>query len=482
MFKKSIFSQTFFYTMLVILFSFLVTGTLMYSILGSYLIRSKEGQLSYVAEGLADFTVKLATRNTSYAKENYQMNIDALSLSTESFIAVLTTEGKTIAATSGYDSVTFRKEFYEDVMQGKSVRYVGTLGGVFNAATLTVGLPIKLQETVLGGVFVSVPMPEIHQLRAGVFHIFLFSASLVFLVALVVIYTMSVRITRPLKSLNNAAKAIAEGRFEQRVSLMGSNEIMELGDSFNKMADSIQQLENMRSSFVANVSHDLRTPMTTISGFVQGILDGTIPPEKQNQYLAIVLDETKRLSRLVTDLLDISKLEQGSFKLEIREFDMNEIIRLSVIKLEKRIMEKNIHLTINFASENQRVLADRDAIQRVLMNLLDNAIKFTDEGGFMDIRTGVTEQNKVFVSIQNSGMGIEDQDLKHIFDRFYKTDKSRSQDKNGTGLGLYIVKNIMLAHNESVWAESETGEFTRFSFTLPPAPKNSEAKKHLSSL
>lgn len=477
MFKKSIFSQTFFYTICVVLFSFLVIGTLMYSMLGNYLLQSKENSLIEVAESLSDFTVKLAKHNVSYPKENYQMNVDALSVSSESLIVVLDAYGKVVVTTSGYESINIRKEYYENVINGQSVRFTDTFGGVFNATTLTVGLPIQHENAILGAVFVSVPVPEINQVRYGIIQIFFFSASLVLAVALVVMYTLSLRITRPLKALNNAARAIAQGHWEQRVVITEQNEIGELGDTFNKMADSIQQLENMRSSFVANISHDLRTPMTTITGFVEGILDGTIPPEKEKQYLSIVLDETKRLSRLVTDLLDLTKLEQGNFKLEKKEFDINEIIRLSVIKLEKRIMEKDIHLSIGFQTDNIRVSADRDAIQRVITNLMDNAIKFTDDGGFIDIRTGLTDKNKVFVSIQNSGIGIDEQDLKHIFDRFYKTDKSRSLDKNGTGLGLYIVKSIMMAHEENIWAESEPGEFTRFSFTLAPAPKNTVEKK-----
>lgn len=471
MFKKSIFSQLFFYTMLAILCSFVVMGVLMYGLLGNYLAEYKTDDLHYVADSLADFTVKLARRNPNYAKDHYQMNLDALSVSTETLIVVLNTSGDVIAATSGYENVVIRPEFYSGVMRGERMQDIGTLGGVFNTTTLTVGVPIQFDEnSTFGGVFVSLAMPEIHRLRSGVLHIFLISVSSVFLVALVIVYSMSARITRPLKALNNASKAIASGHFERRVSLPEQNEIGELGDSFNKMAESIEHLEEMRSSFIANVSHDLRTPMTTISGFVGGILDGTIPPEKQHWYLSIVLDETKRLSRLVTDLLDLSKMEKGNFPLEIRELDINELIRLTIIKSEKRIMEKDIRLTVNFQSDCQRVLADKDSIQRVLTNLLDNAIKFTDEGGFMDISTGITDKNKVFVSIQNSGIGIDKEDLIHIFDRFYKSDKSRSLDKNGTGLGLYIVKNIMLAHGETVWAESEPDSFTRFNFTLKPAP------------
>ncbi len=470
MFKKSIFSQLFFYTMLVISLSLLVMGVLMYGLLGNYLAEYKEDDLTYVAESLADFTVKIAERNPSYAKENYQMNVDALSVSTETLIVVLNAKGEKMAVTSGYENVVIRPEFYSGVMQGQPMQHVGTLGGVFSTTTLTVGVPIQYDGITVGGVFVSLAMPEIHQLRTGIFTIFLFSGVLVFIVALLMVYTMSARITRPLKALNSASKAIANGQFERRVSLSEQNEIGELGDSFNKMAESLEHLEDMRSSFIANVSHDLRTPMTTISGFVGGILDGTIPPEKQDWYLSIVLDETKRLSRLVTDLLDVSKIEQGNYKPEVREFDINEMIRLTIIKSEKRITEKDIQLTVSFQSESQRVLADKDSIQRVLTNLLDNAIKFTEEGGFLDISTGETDKEKIFVSVQNSGIGIDQEDLIHIFDRFYKSDKSRSLDKKGTGLGLYIVKNIIMAHGETIWAESEPDDFTRFTFTLPPAP------------
>ena len=308
------------------------------------------------------------------------------------------------------------------------------------------------------------------------FRIFLLSVCFVVFVALIFIYMLSNRLTKPIKEINNAAKSIAGGDFARRVSVDAENEIGELGETFNKMATSIEQLENMRRSFVANVSHELRTPMTTITGFVEGIMDGTIPPEKHQQYLTIVLDESKRLSRLVTDLLDLSKMEQGKFTLDIREFDINEMVRLNIIKSEKRITEKNIQLTVSFQKENQKVLADKDSIQRVLTNLMDNAIKFTQPDGFMDIRTGLAN-GKVFVAIQNSGMGIAKDELVHVFDRFYKTDKSRSQDKSGAGLGLYIVKNIVQSHGENIWAESEPGEFARFNFTLKPAKNEGKQVK-----
>ena len=350
------------------------------------------------------------------------------------------------------------------------MKFIGNLGGVFNTTFLTVGVPMKSGDTIFGGVMICMPVPEINHLRSEIMTRFVIIACFVFLFAVIITYIISKKITTPLKSLNNAAKSIANGDYEKRVELDTDNEIGELCETFNYMAGAISRHETARTSFLANIAHELRTPMTTITGFIEGIIDGTIPEERHNQYLSIVLDESKRLSRLVNDLMDMNKLEQGKYNIEMREFDLNEMIRLHIIKSEKRILDKEINLTVNFESDSLRVVADKDSIQRVLINLVDNAIKFAQVGGFIDIRTGVQDQ-KAYVSIQNSGEGIDEEDIKHIFDRFYKSDKSRSLDKTGVGLGLYIVKSIIQAHKEKIWAESELGEFTRFNFTLPLAKK-----------
>ncbi len=464
MFKKSIFGQLFSFTVLVFIISFCVIGTLLYGFLGEYLTKRNEEDLSSVADKL----IEIAANDKAEVSYLQRLNINVIASSTGTFIIILDKNGETVLTSGENITVSVKQEYVQNVLSGNAEKFIGNLGGLFNTTMLTVAKPMLSDNNVTGAVFVNLPIPEIHQIRTDVIRIFLLCVCFVVIVALVFIYIMSNRLTKPIKEINLAAKSIAGGDFARRVNIDAENEVGELGETFNKMADSIEQLENVRRSFVANVSHELRTPMTTITGFVEGIMDGTIPPEKHKQYLSIVLDESKRLSRLVTDLLDISKMEQGKFTLEIREFDLNEMIRLNIIKLEKRISEKNIRLTVSFQAENQKVLADKDSIQRVLTNLLDNAIKFTPNEGFMDIRTGVAN-GKVFVSVQNSGMGIAKNELTHVFDRFYKTDKSRSQDKTGAGLGLYIVKNILQSHGENIWAESEPGEYTRFNFTLKPA-------------
>ncbi len=474
---KSIFFQMFTVTMGILLVSFILTGTLLFSFMGGYLNSRYEDDLDNIASQVIDTTLYAGT-NRQIPPELYQMNIRAIANSTDTEVFVLDPEGDLIVTSVDDFKGDIRDIFVKDVLEGKDATFTGTLGGIFSTNVLTVAKPIRYNEHVVGAVFVSIPAPEITAMRAEILRIFIINVVIVAAVAACCMYLLSKRITKSLSQLSEAAKAISSGDFKRRVTIDTDNEVAELGETFNRMADSIEELENMRSSFIANVSHDLRTPMTTITGFVEGILDGTIPEEKQHWYLSIVLDESKRLSRIVTDLLDLSKLEQGSFKIEMKDFDINELIRLNIIKFEKRITEKDIRLTVGFGGENTLVSADRDAIQRVLTNLFDNAIKFTPEGGFIDVQAGVKD-GKAFVSIQNSGAGIEAKELIHIFDRFYKTDKSRSQDKNGAGLGLYIVKSILQAHGENIWAESEPGEYTRFSFTLKKVNEKKTDKKQI---
>ena len=475
--RKSIFFRMFTVTMALFAMSIIITGTLLFSFMGGYLTDRHKTDLDKIAEQVIDITL-YAGVNRVIPAEVYQRNVQSIAQSTGTEIFVIDAEGDLVVTTMEKFSGTIRPVFTHEVLSGKTATYSGTLGGAYKTNMLTVAKPILYNDNVVGGVLVSIPTPEITRMRLEILRIFAYNVLLVTLIAAVCVYIYSKRITKPLSQLNEAAKVIAGGDFSRRVEIDADNELAELGETFNHMAESIDQLENMRSSFIANVSHDLRTPMTTIIGFVEGIMDGTIPEDRQKQYLSIVLDESKRLSRIVTELLDLSKLEQGSFKIEPKEFDLNELIRLNIIKSEKRITEKDIRLTVGFSAEYLQVLADKDAIQRVLTNLFDNAIKFTQEGGFIDVQTG-EKAGKAYVSIQNSGMGISEKDLLHIFDRFYKTDKSRSLDKKGAGLGLYIVKSILQAHGENIWAESEQGKFTRFSFTLAKASVAKSDKKQI---
>jgi signal transduction histidine kinase len=231
------------------------------------------------------------------------------------------------------------------------------------------------------------------------------------------------------------------------------------------LAGALQNLENMRRGFIANVSHELRTPMTSIHGFIEGILDGTVPAEKQKEYLTIVRDEIKRLNRLTTDILDLARIEAGEVSIKPVDFNINELIRRCIIKLESFITEKDISIEASFEEEEMYVKADTDSIERVVINLVHNAIKFVQPGGKITLSTS-RSKNKILVCVEDNGIGIDSNELDLIWERFYKSDKSRSKEKTGTGLGLAIVRNIINDHQQKIWVESQLGKGTKFCFTL----------------
>jgi signal transduction histidine kinase len=290
------------------------------------------------------------------------------------------------------------------------------------------------------------------------------------IIALIFVALLTKHITKPMNQMKAVAKKVASGEFTGRINVKGKDELSELSKSFNEMITELENLEKMRRDFIGNVSHELRTPLTSIKGFVDGIIDGVIPPEKHEYYLRIVRDETSRMQDLVNDLLSLAKLQGGEVALEYSIFDINELIRRSVISLQQMFLEKNLEFNALFETERMFVRADLDSIQRVIINLLHNAIKFTPENGVIAAKT-YYEKNKVVISIEDSGRGIPKEDLPGIFERFYKTDKSRSEDRTGVGLGLAIVRNIINKHDETIKVESQEGHGTRFIFTLSKAPE-----------
>lgn len=342
-----------------------------------------------------------------------------------------------------------------------------TLGTSLPVKNHVVATPVVLYGKTLGVVFAVKPVfSTLAQYISQVAKIMLIAAMITLFVSSVIIYGMVYRITKPLKQMSYAAKQYADGDFSYKVNVSGDDELAELAKAFNKMAISLSALESSRRSFVANVSHELKTPMTTIGGFIDGILDGTIEQDEEKKYLEIVSDEVKRLSRLVTGMLNMSKLEAGEMNINAREFDMSNSIFKTVLNFEKKIEQKNLDIMGLENMQSIRVVADEDMIMQVIYNLVDNAIKFTPVDGYIDINS-FTDGEKVYVSIRNSGDGISRDELHKVFERFYKIDRSRSYDVKGAGLGLYIVKSIVNLHKGEIKADSVEGEYTEFSFWIP---------------
>jgi signal transduction histidine kinase len=292
------------------------------------------------------------------------------------------------------------------------------------------------------------------------------NAGLLILIAtLIASYLISEKVVRPLRDISAAAKSFAAGKFDVRVPVRGRDEVAELAVAVNNMAESLDNYDAMRNTFMSNVSHDLRTPMTSIAGFIDGILEGAIPPEKHPYYLEIIGQEVKRLSRLVNSLLDISRMESGNRKFEKVPFDICEMARIILLSFESKIDAKKLDVEFEASEDRLMVFSDKDAINQVLYNICDNAVKFSKEGGKYKLRL-FEEAHKITIKVYNEGAGIPTEDLPHVFDRFYKSDKSRGLDKTGVGLGLYICKTIMDNLGETISVESEQGVYCEFTIKL----------------
>lgn len=351
------------------------------------------------------------------------------------------------------------------VLKGNIFYTEGNFMQIFTSPMLTVGVPITSNDNmVIGCIFLHSPIEDIKNSIKWVLFVIWMSAFFAILISAFIIYYFSEKILiKPLGTINQTAKSISKGEFDKRVDLESDDEIGDLAMSFNYMADSLQGLENMRKSFIANVSHELRSPMTSINGFISGIIDGIIPEEKWLHYLGIVHDEIKRLIRLINDILDLASLESGEFSLQVGVFDINELIRQRVIKFEDKIDKKQIRMEVILVGNKMKVKGDRDRIDQVITNLLDNAIKFVPEEGMIEIRT-VLKESRLLISVLNNGKPIPKEEIKYIWDRFHKADKARSKG-GGTGLGLSIARQIVNQHKQTIWVESGN-EGTKFTFTM----------------
>ncbi len=348
---------------------------------------------------------------------------------------------------------------------------MNNLGGALAEKSFVASAPIMAGGQVVCVVYGTQPVLEgLAPYVMGILEMFLWAALFALFLAFLIVYLVSYRITRPLREMSLAAKQYANGDFSKRITIhktfRSKDEIEELADAFNSMAQALASLEMSRRSFVSNVSHELKTPMTTIGGFVDGILDGTIEPEKQDKYLKIVSDEVKRLSRLVTGMLNMSKLEAGELDINPVSFDISEMLFRTLLGFEQLIDNKHIEIKGLDGLTNNRVTADKDMINQVIYNLIDNAVKFTPDGGYIEIHSKA-DAEKVIIKIRNSGKGITHEELGRIFERFYKIDKSRSYDVKGAGMGLYLCKTIIELHGGQITARSNPGEFTEFVFQLP---------------
>jgi signal transduction histidine kinase len=428
-------------------------------------------------ENSMESAANLARRHIESTGNYLAAELSAYSdLTEDSLIIIADTSGGIIVSTPLPHDYLEKNHISKDIISnilhhGKIDHRFQTLDNLFSSRHLIYALPVHTPTGEIFGVlfFCSSSTVEYTFVNQVITTIIL-SCLWVLVAAMVIVYFITEKIVSPVRDMSKAAKSFALGHFDARVPVTSNrDEIGELAEAFNNMAASLEVNEERQRDFFSNVSHDLRTPMTSISGFVNSILDGTIPPDKHEHYLTIVSAETDRLKRLVYTLFDITKIEAGERKFNKTNFDVCETARLVLISLEKKIDEKNLEIEFECDGEDKNakiyVYADSDAIHQILQNLLENAIKFTPEKGF--VRINIADAgDKAQISVYNTGEGIPSDDLPYVFDRFYKSDRSRGLDKTGAGLGLFIVKRIIDAHEEKIRVASEQDKYCEFIFTL----------------
>ena len=346
-----------------------------------------------------------------------------------------------------------------------SVYQIGYFYGMFNKEMLSVMAPINHEYTNIGYIVIHYPMSLVVSSTNEILNIVYITALVIFILSFVILIVFTIYVYVPLKSITAGAKEYASGHLDYKIKLHESHdEVKYLGDTLNYMAAELNNSEHLQRDFISNVSHDFRSPLTSIKGYLEAILDGTIPQEAQEKYLKRVIAETERLSKLTEGMISLGAIEMKS-RLKLSRFDINETIRNVCSANENICSKKNIGFELVFEDNSELVYADEEKIKQVLYNLIDNAIKFSHNDSTITIRTYV-RQKKVFVSVKDTGIGIPKSSIKKIWDRFYKTDVSRGRDKSGTGLGLSIVKEIIQSHNETIDVVSTEGVGTEFTFSL----------------
>lgn len=470
---KTVFSRLMIFSICIVLFCSVILGIVSISAMNAYVVDSHTDMLINNAERISVLTEFLANNYNEMSQLLYMENLNTIAESSDSYIILADTDGNAMRYSK--NSVEYLNSCngildisgISDVFKGKTVVKENLYNNIFGGRILSVASPLKSFDNIYGVVLVNYPVPPFGSNINKLAVLILISLIIASVICLVFSYFMSRNISKPISNFCDTAHKISQGEFEKRNPPSNIKEINELSEALNTMAEDLGKNDRARSDFISNVSHDLRTPMTSISGFVDGILDGTIPKESADKYLTIVSSEVKRLSNLVNVFLDTSRYEMSEIHLNITSFNICEMIRTIIASQESLITGKNINLNLIFTNESIFVKGDESAIHRVIANLVDNASKFCNENGEINISVIQSSKKAVF-SIENTGAEISEEDQKYIWDRFYKTDKSRAKDKKGAGLGLFIVKNIINQHNEKIILKSGEGK-TAFMFSLPVA-------------
>lgn len=472
--RNNLFRRQFLLTAGLILLSFILLAASFTALSYRYMVREKKESMEENVSYAASMTQVILQRGFDPAEDAFPIYGPALSHISDSDLVLCDASGTVLryiadgADDLDYVGSTISSDVTSQMIQNGIYSGMSDLG-IYSGVHFAAGAPIFLQtgqgDSMQYFIFMTASATDLVVLWKSLATLFFFVAVIVMCVACIACSIFSMQQVKPLREMADAVRRFGMGEYDVRVDDTGhKDEIGDLASAFNAMADSLANSEKRRQEFVANISHELKTPMTTISGFTNGILDGTIPPEKVNDSLQVISSETARLSRLVRRMLDVSALQARESVQSQVEFDISETIVQVMISLEGKIKNRQLDMDVHIPDDPVRVWGDPDGITQVCYNLLDNAAKFAAPGTAIAV-TITTKGTKAYISVKNQGETIPPDELNMIFDRFHKSDRSRSIDKEGVGLGLYIVKTILNNHKENITVTSKDG-VTEFIFTL----------------
>ncbi len=461
------------------LYAKFILGYLVFGLIGFVFIATFSSHITYryliseESEALYD-EANLLAGTYSDIYQGRDISLDAASPQLEAVAVylraqawVLDQRGAVVAETAPSSHVGTVIKNFDPTAAGNQVYMIGDFFGAFDSDTLSVLAPITGNFNTYGYVVIHMPMSQVLSDHTEILNIIYLTAGIIFFLSLIILLVFTKTVYLPLKKITAGAMEYADGNLGHTIKVDTSDEIGYLANTLNYMSSELNKMEEYQKSFIANVSHDFRSPLTSIKGYLEAMLDGTIPPQLQEKYLNIVISETERLNKLTQGMLTLNSLDSKGF-LSRSNFDINRVIKDTAASFEGTCNAKDIVLDLTFSNDVQMVYADLGKIQQVLYNLIDNAIKFSHENSVIYIQTAMRYE-KVFVSVKDTGVGIPKENIKKIWDRFYKSDTSRGKDKKGTGLGLAIVKEIIQAHGENIDVVSTAGVGTEFIFTLPKA-------------
>ena len=473
---KSLYKRQLFMMVAIVFLSFFMLSAAFMMLSYRYIIAEKRDAMERNADYIASFTSEYIQQSGSL-DVYFRSYVATLASVSDSNVLLSDVDGDIIYASGGsssdlsnYTDSRIPQRVLQQVLSSGSYNGLTNLDGIYSEKRYLAAYPFGI---IFGGatipqglVLVSSDTSSVSEMWRATATIFFFTAVTVLLIAVIASSITSSHQVRPLNEMAEAARKFGQGEFDVRVTGYENrcDEVGTLAEAFNSMAASLSKVETQRSEFIANVSHELKTPMTTISGFAEGILDGTIPPDREREYLKVISSETKRLSRLVRKMLDLSRLQSAEYVTPQEQFDVSEVMLRVLVSLETKINDKHLDVDTQLPDDPVQVWGDPDAITQVCYNLLDNAIKFSYEESTLGI-TVTTRAGKAYVSVRNHGDTIPPDELPLVFDRFHKTDRSRSVDREGVGLGLYIVKTVLNNHHENITVTSADG-VTEFTFTL----------------